>query len=377
MVTHLVLQPIPAEAERARSTNGRSLGWGESTTLEPTSDMSVTFTSESVIRVSRQGRVEFANSTAKQLLCGTPLEVGGHLPELWLGFRLRDFVAGALGTNHGLVAGARVTSKRCEHAFEITGIPVPDGLLLVVRDVSEAERRRRGEREFVANAAHEIRTPLSAIASAVTRLQAGAHAFPDKRERFLGHIKSESDRLNRLAASLLVLERAQTRGQPPPRREIVVRALLESLAAELDLNAGVQLVITCDQDLVAYSNRDLLEHALLNLLSNAAHHTFDGRIDLSARPDNGGGVMIEISDTGVGIPHEELGLIFERFYRGRGDQGSAGFGLGLAIAREAVQTLGGRLEIDSVIDAGTTACIALPGRRHSTTTLLGSRTPFQ
>lgn len=377
MVTRLDVRPVPADPTTTRSTSGRSLGRGKCTGLELTSPIPVTFTSESVIRVSRKGRVEFANSTAKRLRCSPPLEVGTRVPELLLGFRLRDFVAGALSANNGLVAGARVTSGCRERTFEITGIPVPDGLLLIVCDVSERERRRRGEREFVANAAHEIRSPLAAIASAVSRLQAGAQVVPEKRERFLGHIKSESDRLNRLAASLLVLERAQTRSQPPPRREIVVRNLFESLAAQLDLNGGVQVVITCDKDLVAFSNLPLLEHALLNLLSNASHHTFDGYIVLSAKSDKGGGVIIDISDTGVGIPDDELDLIFERFYQGSGDQGSAGFGLGLAITREAVQALGGRLEIDSVMDVGTTACIALPGRRHIATTLLGSPTPCQ
>ena len=70
--------------------------------------------------------------------------------------------------------------------------------------------------------------------------------------------------------------------------------------------------------------------------------------------------MIEVSDTGSGIPRDELGRLFDRFYRGSGEKGRAGFGLGLPIAKEAVEALGGRVEIDSVPGEGTTARIVLP-----------------
>jgi len=246
--------------------------------------------------------------------------------------------------------------------FDVTGIPAArsESALLVVSDVSEREQRQRAEREFVNNAAHELRTPLAAITSAIERLQAGARDVPEKRDRFLGHIQRESTRLNRLASSLLVLARAQSREQMPRRTEIPLRELLLELVGGVELKQGVELVVDCPPDLIASSNRDLLEHALLNLATNAARHTDSGRVCISACAEDSGSVRIEVSDTGSGIGPEELGRLFDRFYRGPGEEGRAGFGLGLPITKEAVEALGGHVEIDSVPGEGTTARILLP-----------------
>jgi signal transduction histidine kinase len=140
------------------------------------------------------------------------------LPEVWLGFPLRRFAAGLFESGERVVE-ARFVGRGVEQVFEVTGIPAAgsEAALLVLTDVSERERRLRAEREFVENAAHELRTPLAAITSAIERLQAGAREVPERRDRFLGHIQHESNRLNRLASSLLVLARAQTRGEEPRR----------------------------------------------------------------------------------------------------------------------------------------------------------------
>jgi len=259
-------------------------------------------------------------------------------------------------------AVAEVLSPDGERVFVVSGIPTAraDATLVVVHDVLERERRRRAEREFVANAAHELRTPLAGIASAVERLQAGAREVPEKRDRYIGHIERESARLNRLASSLLVLARAQTREEEPRREVLVLRELLEDLVGDLELNPGVELVLDCRPELIAWSNADLLEHALVNLASNAARHTEAGRIRLSAQLDDGGFVTLEVNDTGAGIAADQLNRVFDRFYRGSGGEGRAGFGLGLAIAKEAVRALGGTIEIDSVCGVGTTVRIVLP-----------------
>src|SRR5207244_9336719 len=143
------------------------------------------------------------------------------------------------------VVEAQIASQDGERVFDVTGIPAAraDAALLVVTDISEREQRRRAEREFVDNAAHELRTPLAAITSAIERLQAGAREVPEKRDRFLGHIQQESSRLNRLASSLLMLARAQTREENPRREEIALRGLIEELVGGLELKPGVELVL--------------------------------------------------------------------------------------------------------------------------------------
>lgn len=316
---------------------------------------------EGVVSLDRRGRVEFASSAARRMLGSTSLEEGGSVPETWFGFPLRSLVA-RLFEGDVRVVEAQVASQDGNRVFDVTGIPAArtDAALLVITDVSEREQRRRAEREFIDNAAHELRTPLAAITSAVERLQAGAREIPEKRDRFLGHIQRESTRLNRLASSLLVLARAQTRDEEPRREEIPIAELIEESLRALDLAPGVELVLDCPPDLVTCSNRDLLEHALLNLADNAARHTRCGRISVRASATDDGSIAIEVADTGSGIAHDELGKLFNRFYRGSGEEGRAGFGLGLPITKDAVEVLGGRIEIESLPGEGTTARIILP-----------------
>jgi signal transduction histidine kinase/transcriptional regulator with GAF, ATPase, and Fis domain len=319
---------------------------------------------EGVFSVDRHGRVEFASSKAKEMLSSVSLEEGRRVPEAWLGFPLRRFVTGLFTADETIIE-AQVVSEDDGRVFDVTGIPAArtDAALLVVTDVSERERRWRAEREFVDNAAHELRTPLAAITSAIERLQGGARDVPEKRDRFLGHIQQESSRLNHLASSLLMLARAQTREEAPRREEIALRRLLEELFVGLDVNPGVEVVVDCSSDLIIWSNRDLLEHALLNLASNAARHTDCGRIRVSARLEADSSLTIALGDTGSGIRPEELDRLFDRFYRGPTEERRSGFGLGLPITKEAVEALGGRIEIDSVVGAGTTARIVLPAQR--------------
>jgi signal transduction histidine kinase len=115
--------------------------------------------------------------------------------------------------------------------------------------------------------------------------------------------------------------------------------------------------VDCPTDLLIAANADLLEQALLTLAMNAAEHTAVGAITLRGSADHLGAV-IEIADTGPGIPYREQPRIFDRFYRA-GKTG-AGFGLGLSIARETVRVLGGEIELDSEPGAGTTVRIRLP-----------------
>jgi PAS domain S-box-containing protein len=315
---------------------------------------------EGVVSVDRDGRVEFANSRARTMVGPASLEQGRRVPDHWEGFPLRSFAADLLTSDRSVEA--QVVSEDGERVFDVTGIPAArsDAVLLVITDVSERERRWRAEREFVDNAAHELRTPLAAITSAIERLQGGARDVPERRDRFLGHIQHESARLNRLASSLLVLARAQTREEDPRREEIHLRALLEDVSLGLELHRGVELELDCLPGTVAWTNRELLEHALVNLAANAARHTDRGRIRFGVRRDGEDTLTIEVEDTGAGIAPAEIDRLFDRFYRGPTEERRSGFGLGLPIAKEAVEALGGRIEIDSELGSGTTARIVLP-----------------
>ena len=315
---------------------------------------------EGVLTIDQDLVVHFANTEARRILGGR-LREGDALPEPWQGFGLREFAQG-LFDERASVKQVHVTPDE-QHAYGVVGIPSQpetDWALLVVDDLTEQERRELAEREFVSNAAHELRTPLTTIIGAVEVLQAGAKEDPAMRDRFLAHIERESGRLARLARAMLTLARAHS-GQEPPRVEAVELApLLRDVAAGLQPHDGVAVDVEVADGLATEANRDLLEQALRNLGENAAKHTARGSVVLRAYGD-GHTVTIEVEDSGPGISPEVQRHVFDRFYRGERD--AHGFGLGLAIVRESVRTLGARIELDSSPGEGTVFRILLAPAR--------------
>jgi signal transduction histidine kinase len=198
-------------------------------------------------------------------------------------------------------------------------------------------------REFVRNAAHQLRTPLTGIATAVEVLQAGAKEDPAARDRFLGHIEVHSQRLIRIARGLLVLARAQS-GEPMRFEFVELRPLLEELAKQSQPQPGVELSIDCDAALAVLAERDLAHEVLAALIDNAVRHTRHGTIHLSAAAANGS-VAISVTDTGGrGVLPEHRERIFEPFYRP--ETAGDGFGLGLAIAAQATKAMDGELTVE-------------------------------
>ena len=313
---------------------------------------------EGVVTVDQALVVQFANAEARRLL-DVRLAEGDALPDpSWDSFSLRAF-ASALFDADRTLAQAHVRADE-EHAIGVVGIlaqPEGDTVLVVLDDLTEQERRELAEREFVANAAHELRTPLTTIIGAVEVLQAGAKDDASQRDRFLAHIEREAERLARLARALLTLARAHA-GQERPRVEAVsVREILLDLAEEVRPLEGVAVEVDCPPDIVAAVNRDLLEQALRNLSENASKHTRAGRIVLRGAAV-GTDVRVEVEDTGSGMSAETQRHVFDRFYRGQ-DRDAEGFGLGLAIVRQAVRSLGGRVEVESAPGEGTRVAIVL------------------
>ena len=316
---------------------------------------------EGVVTVDESLTVQFANSEARRVLGGRLAE-GDALPEPWPTFSLREFSAG-LFDSQASTAQAHVRADD-EHALELVGIPAqPEGdtVLIVLEDLTEQERRELAEREFVSNAAHELRTPLTTIIGAIEVLQAGAKNDPMERDRFLAHIEREAERLARLARALLTLARAHA-GQERPRVEPVpLGELLQEVADDLRPADGVAVAVDCPPELLASVNRDLLEQVLRNLGENAVKHTPSGRVVLRAYAQ-GMSLLVEVEDTGVGMTAETQQHVFDRFYRGR-DRDAEGFGLGLAIVRQSVRSLGGQIDLDSAPGRGTRVRIVLQRAR--------------
>ncbi len=326
---------------------------------------------EGVVTLSRDGTVELANDEARRLFAPHELREGAPVPEPWPELPLRGLAERLFD------ADARVEHIRVEardeptrvdvrdRVLSVVGIPAHGGdtVVLVFEDVSEEDRRDRAEREFVANAAHELRTPLQTILGAVEALKTGAKEHPAQLERFLEHIEREGMRLARLTRALLVLARAQTRKEDVVVEPVELQPLLEEVASGARPREGVTVAVSCPPKLAALADRDLAEQALANLVANAVRYTESGRIALGARATGEGAVVVDVTDTGPGIPAGADGRVFDRFYRAEG-RNAEGFGLGLAIARESARAMGGDVEIEAATARGTTARLVLPAARR-------------
>jgi len=231
----------------------------------------------------------------------------------------------------------------------------------VFRDVTLAEQREQAEREFVSNAAHELRTPLAAIVGAVEVLQAGAKEDPTERDRFLAHVERQCRRLERLTTALLTLARTQTQDEPPRVEIVQLCPLFQEVAESLHPAPRVSVEVDCPEEAAVFANRALLEEAIFNLTVNAMKYTLRGTITLAATETESGFVDVEVRDTGRGMTAADRKRAMERFYRG--DDTTGGFGLGLAIVAAAAEAMGTQLEIESAPRRGTTVRLRLRAAR--------------
>ena len=311
---------------------------------------------QGVVTVGRDLRIQFANAEARHTLGVERLAEGDALPEPWPAFPLQAFAADLFDTTEAVER--RVVAG--EKTYVVLGVPggEADSAVLIFEDVSAREALERAEREFVTNAAHELRTPLAAMTTSIEVLQAGAKKKAKERDLFLGHIERECARLRRLAHALLVLARAQTGQQPPQRGVVEVRAVLEEVRTGLRDAGSNDVRLDCPAELTVVTDRDLLEQTMWNLGANAAKYANGGNILLTARAGSDS-VELEVRDDGPGIPLAERRRVFERFYR-TGERDSEGFGLGLAIVHQAVHALGGTVDIATAAGGGTSARVTLP-----------------
>ncbi|HEY7705602.1 MAG TPA: PAS domain-containing sensor histidine kinase [Gaiellaceae bacterium] len=323
-----------------------------------------------LVLVDRDGRVQLANDRALEILGRPESELDGE----WEGYRMdgERYEQDEFPLERTLRTGESIDTERIELVLDsgsrvivdVSTKPLFDstgglaGGLVLFQDVSVQVRQERAERDFVANAAHQLQSPLAAITSAIEVLQSGAKDSPH-RDLFLGHIERESDRLARLVRALLILARTQTLVEAPRDELVGLCPLLVDLRGRLMPAAAVEVAVECPEDLAVVTNRELLEQAIANLGENAAKYTKSGRIVLGAREVTGGRVELSVADTGEGIPAAMRPHVFERFYRAD-PAGEMGFGLGLAIVYAVAGALDGELELDSKVGAGTVVRLTLP-----------------
>ncbi len=237
---------------------------------------------------------------------------------------------------------------------------------------------QQAQRDFLANVSHELKTPLTSIQGFSQALLDGTAASPEAIRRSAGIIHDEAERMRHLVGDLLDLAKLDAGLNALNRAPLDVRPLLLGQVEKFSLRAqekGVSLQSDLPPALpTLQADADRLTQVLTNLLDNALKHTpAGGRVTLAAAPDRGG-LLIRVSDTGPGIPAEDLPRIFERFYQvDKSRARSAGVGLGLAITKEIVAAHKGTLSVDSQVGAGSTFSVWLPLALPDDTTVARKR----
>ena len=215
------------------------------------------------------------------------------------------------------------------------------------------ERQRR----FAADASHELRTPLSAISGHAKMLKEWAlEEDRERAKRSVDVISREADRMRALSESLLALARGDEGPSPKIGHHDLVAVAEEAAQATRDANNG-KVSVECslpDGEVEAIFDRDRALQAACILLDNAVRYTPEGgNVTVSVR-EEGERAALEVSDTGVGIPEDQLPLVFERFHRADPSRSKGGAGLGLSIARQIADSHGGEIRAKSTPGAGST-----------------------
>ncbi|MEO8091862.1 MAG: ATP-binding protein [bacterium] len=310
---------------------------------------------DAVMVVGLEGEARFANTAAEEMI-GSDRRVSREL-QPWL----RRADARGAAENDALRIGERV------YALGARKLSAEGAVLAVVRDRTEELRRELAEREFVSNAAHELRNPIAGISGAIEVLRGGAKDDPSARDHFLARLASDTERVSRLTESLLALARMEAVGEGGSGA-IDVAIALDEAAQAVTGSEGVELKLEATPELVARGDSLLLRQVLIGLLTNAFKNTPPpGVVTLRARRDGDEEILIEVSDTGTGIEPDEIDRVFERFYRGSGALEQEGFGLGLSIAKRMVDVMSGEIGVRSEVGAGSTFWVRLQAAQPAAT----------
>ncbi|MGI9049310.1 MAG: sensor histidine kinase [Rubrobacteraceae bacterium] len=220
-----------------------------------------------------------------------------------------------------------------------------------------AEREsKEGMRRFLADASHELRTPLTSVLGYLDVLEERGDADPAIRERAYAAMKEEGGRMARLVEDLLTLARLESRQEA----HLAPTDLVELARGAVGSYPGRRIKISGEGPVVILAEPESLRRVISNLLSNAVKHTPpDSEIEVSVKRLEGEAIL-RVSDEGEGISGEDLPHVFARFYQAETSRFGEGTGLGLTIVREAVETLGGHVEVESAPGEGATFTVHLP-----------------
>ena len=352
--------------------------------------------SEGILVTGPDNRVLLANPALTRMFGLDAWRPGMPLVELVRNSRVEEAIAETSRSGRGTDLEVELSGE--ERHIDIRVAPVVaerlgPGTVAVFYDITRQRRLETMRKDFVANVSHELRTPLTAIKGCAETLVDGAIDDGEAAGRFLRVIATHSDRLTNLLNDLLDLSRLESDELEIDPAPCNLRALAESSVesvAQMAARRKIHIEVSVMAETRALCDRKLIEQALVNLVGNAVKYSAEnGRVEVGARvlsredlkpflagkswsggavqdPAEDGGraptIVLEVADTGIGIPSEAVTRVFERFYRvdkGRSRE-MGGTGLGLSIVRHVVEAHGERVFVDSELGRGSTFGFTLP-----------------
>jgi signal transduction histidine kinase len=217
---------------------------------------------------------------------------------------------------------------------------------------------------FVATASHEFRTPLTTIFSAADLLHHYSDQMDDKqRESYLKEIKQEVGDMTQLLDDILLVRKMEAGmfsfSPEKSNMELLLRNIVRASQNMAGNAHAIHLNIDCDGSSVLIDD-SLIRHIVNNLLSNAIKYSPDGEAIEVTLSRNNGEIVLDVSDRGIGIPEDDVERVFDTFFRADNSSGIGGTGLGLSVVKTAVELHGGRIDVSSAVNEGTTFSVHIP-----------------
>jgi len=331
----------------------------------------LTSMTEGVLIINAQGLIEFVSPVLGDMLSVRYEDVFGKtLMEAFRSAELQKILTEFKRTGENITR--EITLDMVEAVIlnvsvsAVHGYPQEDKTMIVFHDVTRLKKLEKVKEDFVANVTHEIRTPLTAIIGYLETIKNGAIGNIDETKKFVDIILNQAERLNRLVEDLLTLSHIELKELKFNFENVSINAAITNVISLVEAKAK-EKKITIHNNVrenfpMIRADKDKLTQIFVNILDNAVKFTPEsGRITIVAKEADAY-TAVSISDTGIGVPRDEIQRLGERFYRVDRSRSRdlGGTGLGLSIVKHLMIAHGGRMEIESELGRGTTVFLLFP-----------------
>lgn len=328
--------------------------------------------SHGILAIDADGNIMLINEEAKRILkCNVSQTIEDK--NINLVIKEKDLLKEIVlfkGSNHSKRVQL-TTSEDIVYKINLDPIYLQDfdniiiGSIINIEDITQKVKLENMRSDFVANVSHELKTPLTSISGFVETLKLNENIDIDTRNRFLGIIENESDRLKRLIDDILLLSFIENNDKMSLDKVSIYEVFKEvyEMTSYMAKSKNISLDYEFNnKEIIILSNRDYIKQVFLNLVDNAIKYTPENRsikVEVKKEKDI---ITIKVIDEGLGIPKEDIDRIFERFYRvdKARSRDVGGTGLGLAITKHIVKSLDGSITVNSELNKGSEFIVTIP-----------------